>query len=112
MLRDHLDADHFESPAVRERSEVVAAHHAALLVVVYELAQHAGLWELREGAEVDARLGVALTDEGAARPRAEWDEVPWAGEGGRGSVRRGQGSCGECTVVCGDSRRRACVRGK
>lgn len=112
MLRDHLDADHFESPAVRERSEVVAAHHAALLIIVDKLAQHAGLWKLREGAEIDARLGVALADEGAARPRAEWDEVPWTGEGGRGSVRRGQGSCGECTVVSGDSSRRAYVRGK
>lgn len=86
MLGDNFNTDHLESPVVRERSEVVAVHHAVLLVVINELAEYPSPWELRGHTGVDAALGVALADEGVIRSCAERNEASRAGERGRGGI--------------------------
>ena len=80
VLCQHVHADHFQAPAIRERPAIVAPGHGTLLIVVDEFAQYACRRLTGEEAEIYCALGMPLSREDSAFACAQWYHVSWAGE--------------------------------
>ena len=95
-LDELLDRDHGEPLGLGELHGTRQAHHRA--VVVDEFDDHRDRGEARESAQVDRRLGVAVTLEHAARSGAQREDVTGARQR-RGRRRRvGEQTQRQCAV--------------
>lgn len=85
VVREHVYADHFDSPAICKGTTVVPPRHGPLRIVVDELAKDAGQRLVRDPAQIHTAFCVSFPDEHSAVTGTQGDHVSGTSE-----------------IVCGD----------